>query len=279
VRLRTVPSLHLQADRHGDQTIRCAVPTRKFYRLTAEGRSLWARRQDLPLDYRRILGLVEYDGQVEVIHSYLAKYPGRVVDEWLTEFEALRLIESISGSEVDVSNMARNTQAPPLEPEDRQALERDISFADISLSRLGVYVAYDRIANRPASSKRPEETVALVVEDDPDQLALAVLRLTEAGYAVRVADCVEALFRSLKENTPAAIFLDIGLPDGDGFEVLSTLRRHPSYTHLPIIMLTARTASEDVAKGLSLGADGYITKPYGKNSLDYLLRYVMKQAM
>ena len=233
----------------------------------------------LPLDYRRVLGVVEYDGHADVVRSCLARYPSHVVDEWLTEFEALRLIESISAAEVDLSRIARSTEPPPLEPEDREALQRDAQFADISLSRLGVYVAYDRIANRPASAKRPTSTVALVVEDDADQLAFAVRRLTDAGYVARTAGGVQALFQSLQERVPDAIFLDIGLPDGDGFEVLATLRRHPSYALLPIVMLTARGEAADVAKGLALGADGYITKPYGKNSLDYLLRYVMKQSL
>lgn len=233
----------------------------------------------LPLDYRRVLSLVDYDGHEEVIRSHLARHPGHVVDQWLTEFEALRLIESIAGTEVDLHQIARKAEPPPLEPEDQEALERDVSFADISLSRIGVYVAYDRIANRQASSKRPADTVTLVVEDDPDQLALAVRRLTDAGYVVRTAEGMQALFRSLQESTPDAIFLDIGLPDGDGFQALAMLRRHPSYTLLPIIMLTARGEPADVAKGLALGADGYIAKPYGRNSLDYLLRYVMKQAI
>jgi DNA-binding response OmpR family regulator len=165
-----------------------------------------------------------------------------------------------------------------MEPDDPRGSETEVSFADISLSRLGVYVAYDRIANRPASRKDPRYTVALVVEDDPDQLALAVLRLTQADYAVRTADCVKAMYAALQKEMPDAVFLDIGLPDGDGFEVLATLRQHPAYTHLPVIMLTARTEPEDVAKGLALGADGYITKPYGRNTLEYALRYVMKQA-
>jgi len=252
---------------------------RRFYRLTSEGRSLWARRKKLPLplDYRRILGLVQFSGFPEVIRSCLARYPGRVVDEWLTEFEALRLIESISAKEVTLSEISRKAEPPPLEEDDIRSTESEVAFADISLSRLGVYVAYDRIANRPACQKAPQDTVALVVEDDPDQLALAVLRLTSAGYAVRTADGVKALFRALEESTPDAIFLDIGLPDGDGFDVLATLRRHPSYTLLPIIMLTAKSEPEDVAKGLALGADGYITKPYGRNTIDYALRYVMKQ--
>ncbi|HWI36265.1 MAG TPA: response regulator, partial [Burkholderiales bacterium] len=170
-------------------------------------------------------------------------------------------------------------EPPPLEPEDREAIERDVAFADISLSRLGVYIAYERIANRPPSTKRPQDTVALVVEDDEDQLALAVRRLSDAGYAVRTAGGVQALYQCLQESAPDAIFLDIGLPDGNGFDVLANLRRHPSCTLLPIILLTARNEQADVAKGLALGADGYITKPYGKNSLDYLLRYVMKQGV
>src|SRR6266850_56409 len=252
---------------------------RKFYRLTSEGRSLWARRDEgrLPHDYRRILGMVDYAGYAEVIHSHLARYPARVVDEWLTEFEALRLIESISAEDVSLAEISRDTAPPPIDPADLGGTPPEVSFADISLTRLGLYVAYERIANRPPSAKAPGETVALVVEDDPDQRALAVRRLDAAGYQVRTVDTVRALFKALEEGVPDAIFLDVGLPDGDGFEVLAALRRHPVYTLLPIIMLTVRAEAEDVGKGLALGADGYITKPYGRNTLDYVLRYVMKQ--
>jgi CheY-like chemotaxis protein len=260
----------------------CSVAKeRKFFRLTSEGRSLWSRRDTLPLpaDYRRVLGMVEFAGYPEVIRSYLARYPDRVVDEWLTEFEALRLIECISAADVSLGEIASKVEPPPMEADDPRASASEVSFADISLSRLGVYVAYDRIANRPASRKDPRYTVALVVEDDPDQLALAVLRLSTAEYAVRTADGVKAMVSSLQQEMPDVVFLDIGLPDGDGFEVLASLRQHPAYTHLPIVMLTAKTEPADVAKGLALGADGYITKPYGKNTLEYALRFVMKQVV
>jgi len=253
--------------------------TTRYFRLTSEGRSLWTRRESLrlPLDYRRILGLVDFSGYSQVIHSYLAQYPDLVVEEWLTEFEALRLIEAIAVPEQSLYEIAKKTEPPPIEPEDFEKFEPEVSFADISLTRLGVYIAFDRIRHRTPTQKSPGETTALVVEDDSDQLALAVLRLTSAGYPVRTADGVQSLFRSLQGGIPDAIFLDIGLPDGDGFEVLSTLRRHPSNTHLPIIMLTAKTAREDISKGLLLGADGYITKPYGANTLDYVLRHILKQ--
>jgi CheY-like chemotaxis protein len=254
---------------------------KKFYRLTAEGRSLWGRRNKLPLplDYRRILGLVDFSGYPDVIRSHLARHPAFVVERWLSEFEAMRLIESISAKEVSLAELARSTEPPPLEPEDLRATDAEVTFADISLTRLGVYVAYDRISSRPESRKAPRDTVALIVEDDPDQLALAVLRLTAGGFAVQTADGVKALYAFLKKSTPDAIFLDIGLPDGDGFEVLAALRKHPDTTLLPVIMLTVRSEPGDVARGLALGADGYITKPYGRNTLDYALRYVLKQSV
>jgi len=161
--------------------------------------------------------------------------------------------------------------------EDKEHLARETSFADTSLTRLGAYVNYERTSKRKPIGKTTAETIALVVEDDPDQLALAVLRLNAAGYATQTADSVRSLYHRLQRRVPDALFLDVGLPDGDGFEVLASLRRNPAYADLPIIMLTVRTEPEDIARGLSLGADGYITKPYGRNTLDYVLRYTLKQ--
>ena len=257
-----------------------AIERSRFYQLTAEGRALWSRRtaMPLPLDYRRILGLVDFDGHREVIGSCLARYPARLVDAWLAEFEALRLIEALPPPEQkSLPELAAENSAPPLEAEDREHLEPEASFADVSLNRLGVYVNYGRITNHSPSTKSPRETVALVVDDDPDQLALAVLRLTTAGYPVRTADGVHSLIQRLQEALPDAIFLDVMLWDGNGFDVLSALRRHPKYAELPVIMVTSQAQPEDVARGLQLGCDGYITKPYGANTLDYVLRYVMKQ--
>src|SRR5688572_20875356 len=200
---------------------------RKFYRLTSAGRSLWATRNTMPLppEYSRILGLVDYAGHVEVISSQLAKYRREAVHEWLSEFEAAGLIESISATQVSLDKLARKTTALPLPPEDLPgSSQQETAFADISLSRLGVYIGHDRMAGRPASTKSAGQTLALVVEDDPDQRALAARRLKTAGYLVKSVDCVEALYRALERLAPDAIFLDVNLPDGDGFSVLATLR-------------------------------------------------------
>ena len=89
-----------------------------FYRLTAEGRSLWSRRDQLglPLDYRRVLGVVEFDGHREVIGACLARYPAQTVDDWLAEFEALRLIEPAPApAEKSLPELAAEKSTPPIE--------------------------------------------------------------------------------------------------------------------------------------------------------------------
>jgi DNA-binding response OmpR family regulator len=100
--------------------------------------------------------------------------------------------------------------------------------------------------------------------------------MTTAGYATQSADCVQALLQVLRQQAPDAILLDVELPDGNGFEVLASLRQHPSFALIPILMLTAKREAADIAEGLALGADGYVTKPYGRNTLDYAIRCVMK---
>lgn len=254
--------------------------TRTFYRLTPEGRAVWSRHDQvaLPPHYRRVLGLVEFSGHREVIRGHLARHPDHVVDGWLRDFEALNLIEAMSVEPPELSALA--AKAPPaLEDEEQERIAADARLAGISLSRVGVYVDHERVAHRPPSRKAPKHTLALVVEDDPDQLALAVLRLTDAGYRVHSAASGAALIESLRKDTPDALFLDVVLPDGDGFDLLTALRQHPSYARLPIVMLTAKAEPQDIARGLALGADAYVTKPYGRNTLDYALRYVLQQQL
>jgi DNA-binding response OmpR family regulator len=119
----------------------------------------------------------------------------------------------------------------------------------------------------------------LIVEDDPDQLALADLRVSMAGYRVRVARDLRALRADLQSQPlPDLVLLDVQLPDRSGFEILEAMRRHPSLALLPVIMLTAMVGAEDVSRGLALGADGYITKPYSKTVITETIRQVLKQA-
>ena len=232
----------------------------------------------LPLEYRRILGLVEYSGHRNVIHSLLAKLAPDTVDDLLVEFQRLQLIEPVEAANAVRETLGASKRAVrPIEPEEQAAYDDLASYIDSSLSRLGVYVAAERASLRQPNAKSPRDTSILVVEDDPDQRALASRRIGQAGYQVQSVESVRALYDYLERRVPDAICLDINLPDGDGFDVLTTLRQHPSFTFLPVVLLTASTARKDIAKGLVLGADGYVTKSYGPNTLDYVLRYVLRQ--
>ena len=250
-----------------------------FVRLTSEGRSIWSMRDKvrLPVEYRRVLGLVDYSGHLSVIQNLLGRFPRAEVDAWLRRFEELRLIEQAPCPQNRLADLVWNVPTPPLEPEDNTFYADVSNFADMSLSRLGVYLSNERACHKTPSRKTISQTLALVVEDDSDQRAITALRLKNAGYGAETVATASELLRYLRSRIPDAIFLDINLPDGSGFNILASLRRHPLFTHLPVIMLTARTQRTDIAKGLALAADAYVTKPYGANTLEYVLRYLMKQ--
>ncbi|OFZ89060.1 MAG: hypothetical protein A2W21_08895 [Betaproteobacteria bacterium RBG_16_66_20] len=105
------------------------------------------------------------------------------------------------------------------------------------------------------------------------------MRVSMGGYKVRLAAGQNELRTELGAGRlPDILLLDIRLPDGDGFEILAALRRHPKLALLPVVMLTAVTGKENVRRGLELGADGYITKPYSKKIVVETIRAVLKHA-
>ena len=104
--------------------------------------------------------------------------------------------------------------------------------------------------------------VVLVVEDDPDIASLVRFRLEREGYAVRVASDGEQALAQLDSPPPDLVVLDVMLPFRSGYEVLRVLRDRDAWSRVPVIMLTSRSREEDVARGLSGGANDYLTKPF-----------------
>ncbi|TMH84753.1 MAG: response regulator [Betaproteobacteria bacterium] len=194
----------------------------------------------------------------------------------MDELEELDLLQSRQAVvEYDLDFSAANAKARALVEEDTVRLDQNALEVGGKLSRDGVYIAEDRLKNRGGIDKPRAETVVLI---DPDQLALADLRVTMAGFVVRIADSVNALLHSLLDHgIPDILILDVMLPDGDGFDLLAKMRRHPIYSMLPIVMLTAKSDPDDIRRGLGLGADGYVTKPYSKNILAGTIQRVLKQ--
>jgi len=216
-----------------------------------------------------------------VIRGRLRRFPDRLIEEWLKELEELKLVEAgLPGKEEDITFTGLPVPLlPPLADEDSKRLAKAAVVAGATLLRSGSFLADERIANLPALAKKPAESVILLVEDDPDQLALGELRLTMAGYQVRSVDRAKALSRFLREEPrPDLLLLDVMLPDGNGFDILGQLRGRPDFATLPIVLLTVKAELANIRNGLALGADGYITKPYSKNQLAEVIGRVLKHA-
>ena len=103
----------------------------------------------------------------------------------------------------------------------------------------------------------------VLIEDDPGIRTVIRLALKGAGFTsiCETGNGTDGLALVQREK-PALVILDLMLPRMDGLAVCSAIRRNPSVSGTPIVMLTARTAEEDVVRGLELGADDYITKPF-----------------
>jgi len=107
----------------------------------------------------------------------------------------------------------------------------------------------------------------LVVEDDENIQQLVGYNLTKGGFHVLYAEDGEKAIRIARQEKPDLVVLDIMLPGLNGFEVCKLLRKDPQTKTLAIIMLTAKSEENDVATGLDLGADDYITKPFSPKIL------------
>jgi len=123
-------------------------------------------------------------------------------------------------------------------------------------------------------------TRVALVEDDAAISELVRYNLAEEGYAVTVHRDGESLVRSLDgpaASLPDLFLLDVMLPGLDGFGVLAEIRRHPSASERPVLMLTARGSEADKVRGLESGADDYLAKPFGIRELLARVRALLRR--
>jgi DNA-binding response OmpR family regulator len=107
----------------------------------------------------------------------------------------------------------------------------------------------------------------LVVDDEPNIVLSLEFLMQQAGFDVATAEDGEGALAEVEQSTPDLILLDISLPGISGFDVLEQLRQDPRHARLPIIMLTAHGREVEKEKGLALGADDYVTKPFSTQAL------------
>jgi two-component system, OmpR family, response regulator len=153
--------------------------------------------------------------------------------------------------------------APPPPAEKIASARKEASTGSPQLAKTGFYVAMARNAAGRIPPRNGTRHAILVIEDDADLLKLVGEVLSKAGFLTRFARSraeINAEFN--KAPLPDLVLLDVRLPDADGFNILERIRNNQKIVKMPVIMMTGRSEVTDVARGLSLGADGYVTKPF-----------------
>ena len=107
----------------------------------------------------------------------------------------------------------------------------------------------------------------LIVDDEPNIVAALEYLLQRSGYEVRSAPNGEEALRQVESFAPDLVLLDVMMPQRSGYDVCQRIRERPEWNRIRILMLSARGRDAEVNKGLSLGADLYITKPFSNAEL------------
>ena len=118
-------------------------------------------------------------------------------------------------------------------------------------------------------------TEILIVDDEPNIVLSLEYLMQQAGHTVRTARDGEAALAALQESVPDLVLLDVMMPKKDGYEVLQAIRTNPEWKQVKVVMLTAKGREVEREKGLSLGADDYVTKPFATQELVAKVRQVL----
>jgi len=114
----------------------------------------------------------------------------------------------------------------------------------------------------------------LVVDDEERMVRFIRMNLEHDGFLVAEANNGKQAISKIRDVTPDVILLDVMMPDVDGFDVLETIRE---FTNVPVIMLTAKGEEDDRVRGLELGADDYVTKPFSPRELVSRIKAVLRR--
>lgn len=117
-----------------------------------------------------------------------------------------------------------------------------------------------------------------VVEDDKNIQEIETFALTNVGYQVEGFGSAGEFYEALKREPPDLILLDIMLPDEDGLSIVKKLRTRKDTVMTPVIMVTAKTTEIDKVKGLDIGADDYMTKPFGVMELISRVKAMLRRS-
>lgn len=180
------------------------------------------------------------------------------------------LAEQSGGVEVDFDAFfkAADGSGEASSPAVEKSADREAVYGAPELERTGYYVSIARQAVKARAPAGGGKFNVLVIEDDPDMCALIERLLGRDIFAVKACGKREEVLGHLRHRpSPDILMLDIHLPDLNGFELLQKLKTHPELKLIPVVIVTADAKPESVMRGLALGADGYITKPFDHTAL------------
>ncbi len=115
----------------------------------------------------------------------------------------------------------------------------------------------------------------LVVDDEPNIVLSLEFLMRQAGFDVRTARDGDAALAAIAERPPDLVLLDLMIPGRDGYEICQAIRSDPACARTRIVMLTARSREVEREKGLALGADDYVTKPFSTRDLVERVRQLL----
>lgn len=118
----------------------------------------------------------------------------------------------------------------------------------------------------------------LIVDDEPNIVISLEFLMKKEGFAVAVAVDGEEALAKVADFDPDLVLLDVMMPKKSGFEVCEALRADPARAGLKIVMLTAKGRDTEVAKGLAIGADAYVTKPFSTKELVAMVKAMLAVA-
>lgn len=176
--------------------------------------------------------------------------------------------------DLDFTRPLAPTPAP--QPEVVASARKEAVAGTPQLAKSGFYVAMARYA---ASGRVPprngERHSILVIEDDRTLLKLVGEVLAQEGFLTRFARNKAEINAEFNKPPLPDLLLDVSLPDTDGFHILERVRRTSRIARMPVIMMTGKSEVADLTRGLALGADGYITKPFKVSGLVSAVKTVL----
>lgn len=284
--------------------LRPDLPEHRVYRLTAGGREAKARPNGhVSRGFLRLLSVLDGKQNLQSIQAQLTYLTIQDLVLWCEELSRLKLIDRIDQKGVDpgfvYSGFIDFERDPEFaetveqicaaldrtQPIPAEALSAAPRFVTAHTARLVAIEALNTTRNitlngffaypsRRADGKiKPSEFRILIVQDDRLETQMANLIASKEGYITAVAHSLVAFRGALRAQLkPDLVLLDVDLPDGNGFQELESLRSKAEYAKLCVVMLTSRSSQADIAQGVLLGANGFVTKPYTPATLQSAIR-------